>query len=148
MPKGVRKRFLGTGTPHFPKLLRNFDFAEGKSQKSAYFLWFFEKFTQTTVISRKIALWSIFVLNLIFFILSSKIKKNLVQKTQTQKNGVWSKWRRNRPKSTKIVPLHRRGGPGGPRWDFRWFRPHFKRLPFRHQWVFGTKFFFPWKLRM
>ena len=111
MPKGVRKRFLGTGTPHFHKLLRNFDFAEGKSQKNAYFWWFFEKFTQTTVISRKIALWSIFCLNLIFLILSYHLKQNLQEKTQKQKNGIWSKWRRNRPKSTKITPVHSQGRP-------------------------------------
>ena len=86
-------------------------------------------------------LWSIFFLNLIFFILSFQTKQKLVQKTQKQKNGIWSKWRRNRPKSTKIVPLHRRGGPGGPRWDFCRFRPHFKRLPFIGFQVFFCNFF-------
>ena len=111
VPKGVRKRFLGTGTPHFSKLFRNFDFAECKSQKSAYFLWFFEKCTQTTVISRKIALSSIFFLNLIILILSCRLKQNLQEKTQKQKNGIWLKWRRNRPKSTKIVPVHSQGRP-------------------------------------
>ena len=113
----------------------------GKSQKNAYFWWFFEKFSQTTVIWPKMGLWSIFFLNLIFFILSSKIKKKLVQKTQKQKNGVWSKWRRNRPKSTKIVPLHRRGGPGGAKWEFCRFRPNFKRLPVLCFWVFSCHFF-------
>ena len=146
MPKGVRKRFLGTGTPHFPKLLRNFDFAEGKSQKSAYFLWFFEKFTQTTVISRKIALWSIFVLNLIFFILSYHLKQNLQEKTQKPKNGIWSKWRRNRPKSTKITLPTVGGVQAGPGGNFGRFRPNFKRLPFRRFWVICINFCFVWKL--
>ena len=121
---------------------------EGKSQKNAYFWWFFEKFSQTTVIWRKMALSWIFLFYLIFFILSSKIKKKLVPKTQKQKNGIWSKWGRNRPKSTKNTPFHLRGCPGGLKGQFCRFRPHFRRPPFRHQWVFGTQFFFPLKLRI
>ena len=90
------------------------------------------------------ALSWIFLFYLIFFILSSKIKKKLVLKTQKQKKCHLVEVGAESAKIDKKYTFSPQGVPG----QFGRFRPHFRRPPFRHQWVFGTQFFFPLKLRI
>ena len=49
-----------------------------------------------------------FSLKMEIYMLSFQMKQKLKENTQKQKNGIWFKCRRNRQKSTKIVP-----GPAG-----------------------------------
>ena len=63
---------------------------------------------QSVVTPSKMTLFVDFSLKMEIYMLSFQIKQKLKENTQKQKNGIWLKWRRNRQKSTKIVP-----GPAG-----------------------------------